>query len=267
MEQIYFGERIAALRRERGMTQESLAQRLGITNQAVSKWESDQCCPDIMQLPMLADLFGITLDELFGRSGKRQVSPQLPWENDTTLRAVCFLGHKLLEQQEINRESKELRKVQLNFEGSVQDVRSCFAVTCTNTTISGNVTAGDGVNCGDVGGDVKAGDGVKCGNVGGDVKAGDSVNCAEVLGSVSAGDSVTCGSVGGGVNAGDGVTCEAVEGSVKAGDSARCGNVGGNVSAGGDVTCGSVGGNVTAEGGVECSGKIGGAAQADEGIH
>ena len=54
MEQIYFGQRIAALRKGRGMTQEALAQQLGITNQAVSKWESDQCCPDIMQLPALA---------------------------------------------------------------------------------------------------------------------------------------------------------------------------------------------------------------------
>lgn len=57
MEQIYFGQRIAALRKSKGMTQEALAQRLGITNQAVSKWESDQCCPDIMQLPALADIF------------------------------------------------------------------------------------------------------------------------------------------------------------------------------------------------------------------
>ena len=62
MEQIYFGQRIAALRKERGMTQEALAQKLGITNQAVSKWESDQCCPDIMQLPALADIFEISLD-------------------------------------------------------------------------------------------------------------------------------------------------------------------------------------------------------------
>ena len=67
MEQIYFGQRIAALRKERGMTQEALAQKLGITNQAVSKWESDQCCPDIMQLPALAELFDISMDALFGR--------------------------------------------------------------------------------------------------------------------------------------------------------------------------------------------------------
>ena len=76
MEQIYFGQRIAALRKEKGMTQEALAQRLGITNQAVSKWESDQCCPDIMQLPALADIFEISMDALFGRQ-----TPEKPQES------------------------------------------------------------------------------------------------------------------------------------------------------------------------------------------
>ena len=51
MQQIYFGARIASYRKEKELTQEALAQRLGVTNQAVSKWESDQCCPDIMLLP------------------------------------------------------------------------------------------------------------------------------------------------------------------------------------------------------------------------
>lgn len=41
MKQVYFGQRIAQLRRGRGMTQENLAQKLGVTNQAVSKWESE----------------------------------------------------------------------------------------------------------------------------------------------------------------------------------------------------------------------------------
>ena len=40
-------EQIAALRKKKGITQESLAQVLGVTNQSVSKWESGQCCPDI----------------------------------------------------------------------------------------------------------------------------------------------------------------------------------------------------------------------------
>ena len=173
MKQIYFGQRISQLRRENGMTQETLAQRLGISNQAVSKWESDQCCPDIMQLPQLADLFGITLDALFGRTQAEKTAlcavASLPWEDDNSLRAVCFLGRKLLEAQELPHHSQALEKVQLNFQGAVEDVKSAFSVYCPGTAIGGDVKAGDGVTCGDVSGDVKAGDGVTCGEVKGSV--------------------------------------------------------------------------------------------------
>lgn len=58
---------IAALRKDRGMTQEELAALLGVSGQAVSKWESGVCCPDIGLLPALADIFGVTLDKLMGR--------------------------------------------------------------------------------------------------------------------------------------------------------------------------------------------------------
>ena len=66
------GNRIAYYRKRMGVTQDALAQQLEVTNQAVSKWESDQCCPDIQLLPRLADIFGITIDELFGYSKDRQ---------------------------------------------------------------------------------------------------------------------------------------------------------------------------------------------------
>ena len=58
------GKRIAHLRKEKGLTQEELAPHMGISPQAVSKWEHDQTCPDISDLPKLARLFGVTVDEL-----------------------------------------------------------------------------------------------------------------------------------------------------------------------------------------------------------
>ena len=58
------GKRIAHLRKENGLTQEELASHMGISPQAVSKWENDQTCPDISALPKLARLFGVTVDEL-----------------------------------------------------------------------------------------------------------------------------------------------------------------------------------------------------------
>ena len=67
------GKRIALLRKEKGLTQEELASHMGVSPQAVSKWENDQTCPDISALPKLARLFGVTVDELL--SGKQELAP------------------------------------------------------------------------------------------------------------------------------------------------------------------------------------------------
>lgn len=60
------GKRIIANRKRIGFTQDQLADKLGVTAQAVSKWENDQSCPDITMLPKLAEIFGITIDQLLG---------------------------------------------------------------------------------------------------------------------------------------------------------------------------------------------------------
>ena len=60
------GKRIAQHRKRLGMTQDALAEKLGVTAQAVSKWENDQSCPDITMLPKLAQIFGTTTDALLG---------------------------------------------------------------------------------------------------------------------------------------------------------------------------------------------------------
>ncbi|MBR5761429.1 MAG: helix-turn-helix transcriptional regulator, partial [Lachnospiraceae bacterium] len=55
------GERILFLRKNKGVTQEQLAKALNITNQAVSKWESGQCLPDIQLIPEIASFFGVSI--------------------------------------------------------------------------------------------------------------------------------------------------------------------------------------------------------------
>lgn len=60
------GKEIAERRKAMGMTQDQLAERLGVTKQAVSKWENELCYPDITMLPELANIFGCTIDALFG---------------------------------------------------------------------------------------------------------------------------------------------------------------------------------------------------------
>lgn len=59
-------ENIAAGRRELGITQAALAERVGVTKAAVSKWELGQSLPDVAMLPRLASQLGVTLDELIG---------------------------------------------------------------------------------------------------------------------------------------------------------------------------------------------------------
>ena len=65
-QQMTLGKRIAMLRKNQGWTQEQLGEKVGVSAQAVSKWENDIACPDITTLPLLADLFGVTTDELLG---------------------------------------------------------------------------------------------------------------------------------------------------------------------------------------------------------
>lgn len=60
------GSRIKALRRARDLTQESLAEYLGISPKAVSQWECDRTSPDISQIPLLCNIFEVTSDELLG---------------------------------------------------------------------------------------------------------------------------------------------------------------------------------------------------------
>ena len=67
------GKRIAQLRKEKGLTQEELSQKMEVSAQAVSKWENDQTCPDIASLPKLAKILGVTVDELL--SGKEENAP------------------------------------------------------------------------------------------------------------------------------------------------------------------------------------------------
>ena len=77
------GKRIVANRKRIGLTQDQLAEQLGVTAQAVSKWENDQSCPDIAMLPKLAEIFGITTDTLLGREEPQPVhEAEIVGEND-----------------------------------------------------------------------------------------------------------------------------------------------------------------------------------------
>ena len=66
------GEMISSLRKEKGMTQSELAEKMNVTDKAVSKWERNLSCPDVNSIPMLAEVLGITVEELLNAQTKKE---------------------------------------------------------------------------------------------------------------------------------------------------------------------------------------------------
>lgn len=193
------GENIARLRKNMGLTQADLGDKLGVSNQAVSKWESFMTMPDVMLLPALADVFGISIDALFSREGKSEPLPicsgDLPWPDDGVIRGVVFEGRTMLKREQLaqNRSAfasaedeesaKEVQtildRVTFEIKGNVRDVTSDLKIEVRGDVMR-NCTAGTSVN---VGGDVMGG-----------ASAGTSVTCGgDLFGGCTAGTSVACG--------------------------------------------------------------------------
>ena len=70
--QLNLGKRIRELRKRDGVTQETLAEALGVTSQAVSRWEANGSYPDMEMVPAIANYFGVSIDELFGYDNNRE---------------------------------------------------------------------------------------------------------------------------------------------------------------------------------------------------
>ncbi len=243
--------KIKNYRNELGLSQEALADKLGVTAQAVSKWECAQAYPDIELLPKLAELFQVSIDKLLrdedtsaGRETQSPLgNPEFP--HDDVLRVVQVMKGRVVSQQEYD--SKQA--ICLNLEGlrnlKMKNVHiEVWGCVTTANDIIGNINANGYVECNNIEGNVTAGDYVECNDIDGDVSAGDYIECNDVDGDVAAGDYVACNDVDGNVAAGSYVECDDVSGNVTAHDYVECGDVGGSIDAGGYVECGDVGGCV-----------------------
>ena len=272
------GTIIMRLRKEHGMTQEQLASALGITFQAVSKWENGISSPDLSALPLLADLFDVTVDQLLGRqplelspeeSGSKALEPMAAASLEKLpVLTLEPIPEPILEPilEKIPEPPRKNEPVSGAFPW--EDDGNFYAVLFRGHELVGylagdpaleqakkhfvfefkgnpkNIHSDFSVNVdGDVEGSVSAGENVNCGDVDGDVIAGTAVNCGDVDGDLSAGTGVKCSDVEGNVRAGGSVRCADVEGSVSAGGNVSCGDVEGSVAAGGSVNCGEAGGN------------------------
>ena len=96
MKQTDVGKRIANRRKERGLTQLQLAERLNVSNRTVSKWENGDGYPDITILPNLSDILGISIDELirgeksYENPGKKQADTDEYSDNSTATKVTVL---------------------------------------------------------------------------------------------------------------------------------------------------------------------------------
>ncbi len=82
------GEIISALRKEKGMTQKDLADKMGVTDKAVSKWERNLSCPDISSIPKLAEVLGTGVETLMDVTPKAEEKTSPAQIVDIVLKAV-----------------------------------------------------------------------------------------------------------------------------------------------------------------------------------
>lgn len=210
---IILAANILKYRKKSGLSQEGLANKLGVTFQAVSKWETARSAPDIAFLPIMADIFGCYIDELFSRDINIEIHydhcAEFPWPDDTIIRGVVCEGRKILQCADIS------DKFTFEIIGDAKNVQS----EC-NIEISGNVFGG----C-KSGGDVNVSGSVS----GGCISSRDITITGHLSGGCNSGHAITvAGNLSGGCNTGTAITC------------------GGNIS--GDISCG---GNITVKGDVE----------------
>lgn len=102
------GNLITQLRKEKGMTQKDLADKMNVTDKAVSKWERNLSCPDINSLPVLAETLGVSVEELLNTTKKdEKVIEKINSIIDLVLKAiplamgVAVVGTSVLEQIDI----------------------------------------------------------------------------------------------------------------------------------------------------------------------
>lgn len=246
MDNLKLNDTICFYRKKQGLTQEELAVKLGVTNQSVSKWESAQCCPDISLIPKLADIFDVSIDELFGKEPKPTTNnydlcTEFPWLDDETLRVVFARGRKILDKLDNINECISIR----------------FPHDCNETTrqyfkveVFGNVSCDGSIN-----GDVISHGKIECNQVNGDVKncEGDIECQGDINGSANANGSISCGkSISGGVQCGNSVACgQSINGAINCGNNVGCGvSIKGDINCGGNIECKKI------EGDVECQGNI-----------
>ena len=156
---IVLAANIQKYRKKCGLTQEELANKLGVTFQAVSKWENAKTAPDIFFLPTMADLFGCYIDELFSREIKTEIHydhcAELPWNDDEVIRVLQTRGKKIIQAQENN------SCIEVSFPKNCNETtRQYFKVeilgnVICDSSINGDVVCHGRIDCHQINGDIQ----------------------------------------------------------------------------------------------------------------
>ncbi len=190
---IVLAANILKYRKKNGLSQEDLAHRLGVTFQAVSKWENAKSAPDIGFLPIMADIFGCHIDELFSREIAAEIHydycGQLPWDDDSVIRCVVCEGRKIIQVSESHASEFVFRII-----GNAKDISCDSDLIVEGDVAGGCVSKGSITVRGSITGECTAE---------GDIKVGQWImgECTS-RGDITAGGNITgeCAS-GGGISA------------------------------------------------------------------
>jgi len=164
---MHIGKNIKYLRQQNSVTQEALAEHLGISYQAVSKWETGANTPDISLLPRIAKYFRVSLDTLFSENIATAAEVFEEIQDDGVLRVVQLLGKKILKADKF---VPGHPPIDLVFPYNCNDDTKYLKVEIWGPLIAESSIAGD-VEChGDI----------QCGSICGSVKCAGNIKAYEI---------------------------------------------------------------------------------------
>ena len=162
------GNNIKQLRLQKNLTQDQVSEKLGVSYQAVSKWENNANAPDIALLPKIANLFGVSIDALFSDSITDYSELRPFMKDDGIIRVVQMRGGKVL-------------KVSSTFSPDTPPIEIAFPHNCNDRTqyfkveVYGHIISDSSIN-----GDVVCHQTIKSSTINGDVKCEGNIDVKEL---------------------------------------------------------------------------------------
>ncbi len=162
------GNNIKQLRQQKNLTQEQVAEKLGVSYQAVSKWENNSNTPDITLLPKIANHFGVSIDALFSDNIADYSDLHSFMKDDDVIRVIQMRGTKVL-------------KVSSTFSQDEPPIEIAFPHDCNERTqyfkveVYGHMIADSSIN-----GDVVCHQSIQSSSINGDVKSKGNIKVNEL---------------------------------------------------------------------------------------